>query len=282
MAACLCPFTDKEGKKFPCGKCPPCVQRRVNHWSFRLKKEMDRSVSAMFVTLTYNTDNVPITKNGFMTLDKSDVQKFFKRLRRFHELNKVYENIPVRYYLCGEYGGNRGRPHYHAILFNTTQQAVEASWKLENNSLGQPHYGDCSLASIGYTLKYMHKQSKAGKHNRDDRVPEFSMMSKRLGDNYLSPNKVAYHNAFPLERNFLVHDGFKISIPRYYKDKMFSDEVKEIVGEVSSILAYEGEERLVKELLKLHGDDWRAKYDEYIRSKIINSRKSAENERKAF
>ena len=52
------------------------MKRRTSGWSFRLVKEGERSNSALFVTLTYDTAFVPITKNGYMTLDKKDLQKF--------------------------------------------------------------------------------------------------------------------------------------------------------------------------------------------------------------
>ena len=39
-----------------------------------------------------------------------------KRLRKKKGAN---QNQPIRYYQCGEYGDKFGRPHYHAILFNT-------------------------------------------------------------------------------------------------------------------------------------------------------------------
>jgi len=64
---CITPFYKKEKFKgenipFPCGKCPPCKKRRTSGWSFRLMKEEERSKSALFVTLTYDTEYVPITK----------------------------------------------------------------------------------------------------------------------------------------------------------------------------------------------------------------------------
>jgi len=33
-------------------------------------------------------------------------------------LRKHYSGRTIRYYMCGEYGENMGRPHYHAVFFN--------------------------------------------------------------------------------------------------------------------------------------------------------------------
>ena len=90
---------------FPCGKCPPCMRRRVSGWSFRLVKHGEQSNSALFVTLTYEDEKIPISKNGLQTLDKTDLQKFFKRLRKLtHE--------KISYYAVGEYGDKTQRPRY--------------------------------------------------------------------------------------------------------------------------------------------------------------------------
>lgn len=76
-----------------------------------------------FVTLTYNNENLPADGS----LDKSHLQKFFKRLRK---------KTRFRYFACGEYGEvcrtcgkssplckcarfikSIGRPHYHVCIF---------------------------------------------------------------------------------------------------------------------------------------------------------------------
>lgn len=203
----------------PCGKCPACLSRRVSAWSFRLMQEDKRAKSAYFVTLTYDTKFVPLTRSGYMTLNKPDVQKFFKRLRKSLE----GQDIAIKYYLCGEYGGRTNRPHYHAIIFNSPSQSViEQAWQL-----GAIHYGEVSEASVGYTLKYMSKPKKIPMHRNDDRLMEFSLMSKGLGLSYLNERTIAYHNADPNNRMCLtIAGGKKIAMPRYYKDKLWPDQVE--------------------------------------------------------
>jgi len=96
----------------PCNRCPPCKHRRINEWVFRIMwEERYNSIASHFVTLTYGTEHVPLTPNGFMSLRKTDLQKFFKRLRKNTGLRDV------KYYACGEYGSKTNRPHYHAIIF---------------------------------------------------------------------------------------------------------------------------------------------------------------------
>jgi len=205
----------------PCGRCPECLKRRSSIWGFRLRKESERAKSALFVTLTYDTAYVPISPNGFMTLDYRDVQKFFKRLRFFHQDKKH----PIRYYVCGEYGSKRRRPHYHLILFNTDELSIAKAWvhPTDYQPLGHIDFGTVAGASISYTVKYINKGQWKPDHKNDDRHPEFSNMSKGLGENYLTPAIVDYHRSHLEKAYVTLEDGLKIAMPRYYKDKLFKN-----------------------------------------------------------
>lgn len=222
---CLTPMNTRhkytgDWMTFPCGKCPDCCARRASGWSFRLVQQGRVSKSAMFVTLTYNWSHLEFSKNGFKSLNKVTLQCFFKRLR------KRYPAKTIKYYAVGEYGGQRGRPHYHIILFNADQNGVVQSWRdNDGNPIGDVHFGDVREASIGYVLKYISKDRRRRKHARDDRMPEFATMSKGLGLNYISPAIVRWHKEDLLERMYCVvpnSGGKKISMPRYYKDKIYS------------------------------------------------------------
>ena len=116
-----------------------------------------------------------------MTTKKSDLQKFFKRLRKWHGKNTT----PLKYYAVGEYGGQTKRPHYHIVIFNADLSHFERAWSIDLKPLGQIHIGTITEASIGYTLKYICKDSQIPMHKNDDRQKEFALMSKGLGDNYL-------------------------------------------------------------------------------------------------
>ena len=66
----------------PCGKCPQCTARRTSGWSFRLVQQEKVSNKSSFITLTYDTKFVPISRNGFMSLNKRDLQLFLKGYER--------------------------------------------------------------------------------------------------------------------------------------------------------------------------------------------------------
>ena len=229
---CMNPFQLKEcdgGHKVPCGKCINCKSRRASTWSSRLMKEYERSQTGYFITLTYDTNYVPITDKGFMSLDKRHLQTFFKRLRLWHT------DSSLKYYAVGEYGGKTFRPHYHIILFNANIEFIEKSWsdcvnkkKAIFRKLGAVHYGTLTDASVGYTLKYISKAKRIPLHQNDDRIPEFSLMSKGIGLNYLTPKQIQWHLEKPSERMYIpMKDGKKAPLPRYYKERIYSPEMKE-------------------------------------------------------
>lgn len=179
-------------------------------------------MSAFFITLTYSTDYVPIQSSGYMTLDKADVQKFMKRLRK-----RMSADVKLKYYCCGEYGSRNWRPHYHMLLFNFPLVGQELhDYIVDVWKLGEVHIGSVTPQSVDYTLKYMCKPSRVPLHRNDTRVPEFSLMSKGLGLSYLTDEVIEWHNA-DIERAYIVRPGgVKIAIPRYYKSRIFPDDLR--------------------------------------------------------
>lgn len=211
---CITPMFRKEYQVYvPCGRCPVCVKKRVSSWSVRLLKEADVSTSALFITLTYDTDHLPISRNGWPTLQKTDLQGFFKRLR-------YYDKQRIKYYAVGEYGTRYHRPHYHVIIYNSSAEAVCKAW-----TFGQVHIGKLTPASCGYTLKYISKQKKTIKPN-DDRHPIFSVMSKGLGKHYVEdPRNKKWHTASLDDRYYIpAGGGVKASMPRYYRERLYDSE----------------------------------------------------------
>lgn len=209
-----------DGLLVPCGKCMYCrIQAREN-WTLRILHEINYWKESMFLTLTYDEENVP--KDG--SLLKSDLQKFFKRLRK--NLDNNYDKRKIAYFACGEYGEERGRPHYHVLLFGLDhrndehKQLIKDSWnkcdwvKLSFNPKKKP-FGDISRNSIRYVVGYMEKSIKGNwKKYAYNKIEEpFHLLSKGIGKRYAIEN-----------RELLQEEGFcpvgkgKKKIPRYYSE----------------------------------------------------------------
>lgn len=204
---CLKPrYLSKQEMVVPCGKCPFCAATRRTDWATRLEYEARLHVTKKFVTLTYANPHLRWHK-GVPQLSKRDIQLWFKRLRK--------AGVPIRYYAVGEYGSKTLRPHYHVILFgDVSDELIRKTWEL-----GQCHIGNVTQASIMYTLGYI--VNKSWKHVTN-RVAPFSLMSRKpgLGANYLSPAMREWHQSD--RKNYVLVDGVKRHLPRYYKTKIFS------------------------------------------------------------
>lgn len=218
---CISPYIVKDEKTarylpVPCGKCLPCVNKRINGWAFRIQQENKISESADFITLTYGTNYVPITENGYLTTDKTDLQKFFKRLRKYHGKE---DRKKIRYYAIQEYGDKTFRPHYHILMFNHNIIHCEQAWRF-----GHIHRGLIEDASIKYCTGYFNKESKIPMFENDDREKERSFMSKGLGQNYITAKTKAWHKADLVNRCYVPgKGGQKYPMPRYYRNKIYTE-----------------------------------------------------------
>lgn len=252
----------------PCGRCPPCKLRRVNSWVFRLLEEDKVSLSSHFITLTYDTRYVPISENGFMTLQKKDFQDYMKRLR------KLCPDSTLKYYACGEYGSKNRRPHYHAIVFNCPDAELFArAWTIDGNQLGTVHVGTVTGDSVAYTMKYIDKPSHGRQHARDDRQSEFPLMSKGLGSSYLSKAVIDYHLADISRLHVTKPGGHLIALPKYYRTKIYSDAQLKLQLPVIKSAMQEREQKNYMDYESMYGDtDYT--YEAYVDSQRFGRYKS--------
>lgn len=251
-----------DGKEVPvpCGRCPHCQERRVNDWVFRLLQEDRVSTSAHFITLTYDAAHVPMSPHGFMTLRKKDFQDYMKRLRKLSDAychkHDVGFYLSIKYYACGEYGDINKRPHFHAIVFNVPDpQLFVDAWSLDGIQLGIVDVGTVTGDSIAYCCKYINKQHRhTRKFHRDDRVGEFSLMSNGLGKSYLTDKTIRYHRA-DLSRNYISKEGgYKIALPRFYRDRIFTLDEKLFQSSLAQDASYEQELKDRRYVQETYGD----------------------------
>lgn len=216
----------------PCGMCIGCRVDYSRTWALRCVHESKLHPFNSFVTLTYDDENLPPDTS----VHKLDLQLFLKRLRK--------AGFRVRYFGCGEYGGDTNRPHYHLLLFGVdfhedrraykqTDKGTLYTSKTLTNLWGKGHaiLGNFSYQSASYVSKYIIKK-RLGKdaeldpnYSRLDLSTgecfqvgrEFIVMSRRPGIGsgwYDKYNK----DAFPSD--FLIHDDKKFIVPKYYLSKL--------------------------------------------------------------
>lgn len=106
---------ESEYLNVPCGVCSECVAKRQMFLVQRVRS-MSLDNYIFFITLTYNNESLPkLTTSTNVTIpyaDIADVQKMFKRIRKINPFNRQ-----LSYLFVSERGKERGRPHFHGLLF---------------------------------------------------------------------------------------------------------------------------------------------------------------------
>ena len=226
---CLNPIKlrDKLGRlvEVPCGHCYQCKKTRSKEWAFRIMCEQLEHKNSVFITLTYSQENITYVPGAtppfYATLYPKDLTDFFKRLR-FNLGNRK-----IRYYACGEYGGETKRPHYHAILFDVDYSdtpIIEKSW-----NKGFVKVEDVNIATISYVAGYVQKKLYGNDTYPDCIEPPFSRMSKSIGKKFFQEHCEDIWN------NGLHFQGYRIKVPRYFF-KLLSDKK---IGDVEKWQVFE-------------------------------------------
>jgi len=189
-----------------------------------------------YITLTYNKKHLPPGGN----LDKKHYQDFMKRLR-FKNEHKI------RYYHSGEYGGDYGRPHYHALLFNHnfddlkfhkyingiplfTSKELTKTW-----GMGHCSVGTVTMESAAYVARYIMKKIHPDKRDQGqaqkdhythvdqetgeyfELLPEYSTMSRNIGKQWFEKYQ---SDVYP--KDFLTFKGEKYKPPKFY-DRLYEE-----------------------------------------------------------
>lgn len=243
----------------PCGRCLECLSRRRNDWSLRLSQELKRAESAFFITLTYDDEHIPYV-NGSPAVVKKDVQDWLKRYR------KLIAPTKVRYFLVSEYGATTLRPHYHLLLFNAPtknlEEDVASTWQK-----GHIHVGTVTAESIHYCTKYCLVLDGV---TYPEELKPFMLCSQGIGINYITDAIVEYHNE--RESDEVTLYGHKHKLPRYYKDKIFSDDLRASIGEDNRKAMQLSSMKLDEKYGVVKAD--RLKREAYINKQIILKRNS--------
>lgn len=220
--------------KIPCKRCIGCRLDYSRTWADRMILELDHHKGkAIFLTLTYDDEHLPVNEFGFSTLSKRDLQLFMKRLRR------ALPDREIRFYAVGEYGSweKTHRPHYHLILFGLSMEDFPMARPVARNELGQLSYShpfleerwkkgligfsEVSWKTCAYVSRYVQKKVYVGDESLIELTgiqPEFSLMSRNPGLSYFyfleHPDHIGY-TQFPSG-----DPNHNVSLPKYLIDKL--------------------------------------------------------------
>lgn len=178
----------------PCRECDVCKYRRASEWTTRLEVERKAHKYCLFVTLTHAPKFRPLlveygdylvdesaglfiekselekcdyyeeyyqAYNGIPYLRFQDAQKFIKRLRQVVLRNPSTEQRAdryIRYYICGEYGETSFLPHFHALIFTSSEwlatyakDVISRCWSTDNRYSHSEQLGRVDCEVVKYT-----------------------------------------------------------------------------------------------------------------------------------
>lgn len=222
-----------DGKFFGCHKCHECRLHDSNEWYVRIYHEILTHSSKVpaFVALTYDPQHIPADGNGV----PSDPLAFIARLR-----DRLGYPEDFKYFLTSEYGDKHGRIHYHIIFMNlpkdvldfADRKLVRSFRKLVNKcwKAGRTSVDSVTSQRIRYVVDYISNDDKKNSEKFGN-SPEFRRMSKFIGFDWIDNID---NQRFVETNDFVVINGYKYSVPAYYKRKI--RERKSIVDkEISKI-----------------------------------------------
>lgn len=262
-------------QQIPCGQCWSCRLKKSAEWATRAALETREFEHNWFITLTYDNEHLPTTDymvdeetgefykndgtwNGYLVPEH--FKKFMKDLRRYYKYHYDWDGI--RFLMCGEYGEKKGRPHYHAIIFNlplfkdgenklTDERALKPSkykamkgmayWDSELIERiwgrGQTIVADVNWSTCAYVARYVMKKQtgKAGAeaYAAQGKTPVYANMSRRpgIGRNYYDDHRdEIYENDEIIMKTVKGNVGSR-KPPTYY-DKLYDLEEPEKMADI--------------------------------------------------
>lgn len=218
-----------------CNRCIGCRADRQREWAIRQVAESLYHDESYFITLTQDDKHIVYSKKGYPTLEKDRLSKFMKTLRQ--AIKRKHGKDGLRFYGCGEYGSQMGRPHYHVNVFGLplageegriigTSQNYEPLWNYDivSNCWGRGHAVVGKLTSesaayvAGYVAKKLGELPKPEYWEYTGQQPEFTIMSRRpgIGEQYFQDHKEDIY------REDLLHlPGIASAKPPKYYDKLY-------------------------------------------------------------
>ena len=215
----------------PCGQCMGCRLQHSLEWAVRLEHESTLHPHSVFLTLTYNDDELP-DSDRFLggNLHYKDLQDFWKRLRK-------NSGQKLRYYSAGEYGDQTKRAHFHAIVFGYLPGDLQlykvhrghylflSEFLTKTWGHGYVVVAPVTFETCAYVARYVLKKRRKSMQDYESyyygREPEKALMSRRPGiardfvEKYLS-------DIYPSDIVICSDGKRKLRPPKYY-DKIYDN-----------------------------------------------------------
>ena len=210
----------------PCGRCINCLSSYLTKWRTRLYHEfeymsLDQRLNSYFITLTFRDD---VLNNKKFFNDVGVFDPYICKYRFIDRIRKKFGCTP-RYFFITEFGEEKLRLHLHGLIFDCQFDITELEtlW-----SYGFVDYEQLTDYRIKYITSYITKY--ADDVIVDPKYVQRVFCSPGIGKQYTTDrDNVRYHHPAPGELNPILQNSsqFLVAMPRYYRQKIFTDEERE-------------------------------------------------------
>lgn len=207
-----------------CGKCVECLKSKQRNWFARFwceeryQKRVNPKSLTLFITFTYDEANLAKTRENAL----NDFRALVKKIKRH------WKGCPVRYYAVTENGSLKGRLHFHTLffgidlnLFNELPDKVFAKFWTKG-------FIECEIATtrtFHYVSKYVTKDLDVSPLSEEEKWKPLVLSSRHpaLGVPFFTNAHISYYN-HNSDKLFIIVNGYKYSLPRYYRELLLNDE----------------------------------------------------------
>lgn len=215
-----------------CGKCMECKKQEAGRWKVRLMEDIKENKNGIFITLTFSNQSIKELcrheqvkglegyelDNGIATIA---IRLFLERWRK-----KFGKSL--RHWLVTELGHNGTENiHVHGIVW--TDQKLEELRSIWNYGFIWPtkdaeKHNYVNSITINYITKYITKTDIKHKYFK----PKV-LTSPGIGSAYTEKpqSKSNAFNGIDTLDTYRTDSGFKIALPIYYKNKIYTETERE-------------------------------------------------------
>lgn len=136
---CFHPIKVRQGDDFlyvPCGRCSGCLLQKANEWSMRLTNEIEGFACAIFFTLTYSNEYLPVLRSSYhqeLKYRKEIALRSKNDKRKFDWFSSTFNHRAVPVYQYDKEGnqtdviiGKRDVPRYDYLYIDNPNNSVSS------------------------------------------------------------------------------------------------------------------------------------------------------------
>lgn len=227
-------------------QCIQCCENKAKEWATKIMLETLNHRESYMITLTYNDKWLPITNemwcenlkcyfyddgtwNSYLEYDHA--KTFIEKVREWQE-NK-YGIHGIKFFGCGEYGGENGRSHFHIIMMGMhldpkevkvkeittdgnvlyTCEELEKCWippgarRGQHEPMGYVTIAECNWQTARYVAGYVQKKNL---HNKHDEYEYFSNKEAYYARRGQTPEKCFMSNHPGIGKKYYDQEKTKI------------------------------------------------------------------------